>query len=216
AAFTAAHGAGHLVAGAFADLSRLNNDGETLKLEDALNGTIKEFTYNDAAPWPIAADAGYSLVLISPASNPDPDLPGSWRSSTLPGGNPGASDTVDPPLDPLGDSDGNGLADLIDHALGNDLGVAAIAPTITLQPQEVSPGVFEERPTIAYTISLGAETTSATVKLSTDLATWDSSPADLSPVSSQNLGDGRALVTAYVNPPLSSAVRLFYRLEVSN
>ena len=85
AAFNAAHGGGNPVAGVFANLSRLNNDGETLKLEDALNGTIREFIYNDAAPWPVAADAGYSLVLVNPTANPDPDVAANWRSSALAG-----------------------------------------------------------------------------------------------------------------------------------
>jgi hypothetical protein len=205
------------VAGQFANDSRLNNDGETLKIEDAANGTIEEFSYNDAPPWPNAADgSGYSLVLRDAASNPDPSGAAAWRSSALPGGSPDGDDLVPFPADPLGDADGNGTPDLIDYALGDDLGLGPIAPSFTMQSQEISPGVFEDRPTITYPISLGAENASVGLMLSTDLTVWGIDPADITPVSIQNLGDGRALVTAFVNPPLSDEVRLFYQLEVSD
>ena len=216
ATFEAAHGTGHPVAGVFANLSRLNNDGETLKLEDSLNGTIKEFTYNDAAPWPTAADNGYSLVLVGASANPDPDLPTSWRSSASPGGNPDDSDTVTPPTNPLSDADGNGVADLIDHALGNDLGLPPIAPSFAMQSQEVAAGVFEDRPTISYPVSIGAETVTTTLLLSQDLSIWSGSPTDITIVATDNLGDGRALVTAYMNPPFANAKRLFYTIQVSD
>ncbi|NIP95767.1 MAG: hypothetical protein GWO24_20940, partial [Akkermansiaceae bacterium] len=72
----ALHGEGLPIAGEFADLTVLDNDGETLKLEDASNSTIVEFRYNDALPWPTAPDGlGPSLVLIDPTSKPDPSDP---------------------------------------------------------------------------------------------------------------------------------------------
>lgn len=72
----------------FENDSRLNNDGETIKLEDATNSSIAEFRYNDASPWPEEADgSGQSLVFIAG----DPDDPLNWRASTAP--NPGSSDT---------------------------------------------------------------------------------------------------------------------------
>ena len=118
AAFESAYGGGLPVVGEFADLTNLNNDGETIKIEDATNSTVKEFTYNDKVPWPTVADGlGASLVLISPSMNPDPDNATNWRPSTLPGGNPGGSDSVAFAGDPTADMDGNGRADLVDHAL---------------------------------------------------------------------------------------------------
>ncbi|MEZ5303587.1 MAG: CotH kinase family protein [Verrucomicrobiales bacterium] len=51
AAFEAEHGSGLPVAGAFAGGSALDNAGETIKLEDAIGQTIREFTYDDADPW---------------------------------------------------------------------------------------------------------------------------------------------------------------------
>ena len=57
------------------------------------NGQVE--TIVDALPWPVEADGnGYSLVLIAPDAGLDPDDPSSWRSSTLPGGNPNETDAL--------------------------------------------------------------------------------------------------------------------------
>ena len=104
AAFEGVHGIGLPVAGVFANMSALNNGGDTVKLEDALNGTIAEFRYNDLAPWPEEADGlGNSIVLIAPETSPDPDDPASWRASLLPDGNPNDTDALPLPADPLGE-----------------------------------------------------------------------------------------------------------------
>jgi len=213
AAFEAAHGNGHPVAGVFANTSRLNNDGETIKLEDALNGTIKEFTYNDAAPWPTAADAGYSLVLINPTSNPDPGLPTSWRSSALPTGNPGASDTVPFPANPLADDDSNGNANIVDYVLGNSLGLPPVAPETSWQTYDVD-GSPQELLTMSYPISLGAEGAVVGIEASTNLSTWTDASANTEMVSQENLGDGRAMVTVRFTSPIGDGSRQFLRLRV--
>ncbi|MGI9240984.1 MAG: lamin tail domain-containing protein, partial [Verrucomicrobiales bacterium] len=213
AAFEAAHGLGHPVAGTFANSSRLNNDGETIKLEDALNGTIKEFTYNDAAPWPAAADAGYSLVLIDPESNPDPDIASNWRSSTLPAGNPAGSDAIPAPADPLGDSDGNGVSDLIDYALGDSLGPAPITPLVSWQSYEIL-GVPQTLLTMSYPVSLGADGASIGIDASTDLSTWNDASDNTEFVSQTSLGDGRAMVTVRFTLPIGATERQFVRLRV--
>ena len=213
AAFEAAHGTGHPVAGEFANTSRLNNDGEALKLEDALSGTIKEFSYNDATPWPTAADAGYSLVLIDPNSNPDPGSPENWRSSGLPGGNPGDSDLVPFPPEPLGDDDGNGTPDLIDYALGDNLGLAPIAPSLSFEPHDIG-GSTQQLLTLSFPVSLGAEGARIEIDASTDLSHWTDASATTEHVSTTNLGDGRALVTVRFIPPVGSGSRHFLRLRV--
>ena len=92
AAFSAAYGTNHPVAGVFTNGTALSNSGERIKLEDADNETIREFAYDDEAPWPAATDAGYSLVLIAPETNPDHALATNWRASTRPGGSPGGPD----------------------------------------------------------------------------------------------------------------------------
>jgi len=75
---------------------QLDNAGETITLVHMVLGTtVLSFTYNDRAPWPVAADGhGFSLVLKDPGARPDLDEGTNWRASALPGGSPGA---VDPP-----------------------------------------------------------------------------------------------------------------------
>jgi hypothetical protein len=213
AAFEAVHGNGHPVAGVFANGSRLNNDGETIKLEDSLNGTIHNFTYNDNIPWPLAADAGYSLVLISPNGNPDPDLAINWRSSTLPGGNPNASDALTAPVDPDGDLDGNGTPDLIDYALGNQLGSAAIPPQISWGTYNIA-GNPQDQLTLSYPVSLGADGVTIRVEESIDLVSWNDAADGAILVSEANLGDGRALRTVRFNLPIGGGEKHFLRLRV--
>ncbi len=67
AAFTFRYGqpADVVIAGVYG--GNLDNDGEQLILQAADLGIIRDFTYNDATPWPISADGdGFSLVLVAP------------------------------------------------------------------------------------------------------------------------------------------------------
>lgn len=74
---------------------RLDNGGEKIRLRDAANRIVQEFTYDDRAPWPESPDGGGpSLVLIAPFSQPDHDLFTNWRQSAIAGGNPGGSDAA--------------------------------------------------------------------------------------------------------------------------
>jgi hypothetical protein len=213
AAFTAAYGSGLPVAGVFTNGSALSNGGETIRLEDADEETIREFTYDDVPPWPPGADgSGYSLVLIAPHLNPDHAVVTNWRSSARPGGSPGGTDAAPFPADPMGDANGNGERDLIDFALGNDLGLPPLFLSFTLQP-----GVFGEPATLllTYPLSLGAERARVEVLYSTDLGAWQEAVPHLEPVSTQQLGDGRALVTWRVKSPLRDEPRVFMRLRVT-
>ncbi len=214
-AFAARHGAGLPVAGIFAETSRLNNGGETLKLEDASNETIKEFTYNDKAPWPeTAAGTGPSLVLVAPERNPDPDIATNWRASTLPGGNPGGTDASPFPADPLGDTDANGITDLIDYAMGNHLGDGPIAATLAVEPYDIG-GVTKALPTLRYPINLGADRATSGVELSTDMAAWQDAGAAMEVVGIDDLGDGRAMVTARISGPMADGETIFVRVRVA-
>ena len=212
AAFQTAYGANHPVAGVFANGSALSNGGELVKLEDANNGTILEFAYDDQPPWPAAADqSGNSLVLIAPDTHPDPDLAANWRASLLPGGSLGAEDGVPFPADPLADANGNGEADLIDYALGNDLGLSPILPAFTLE-RNVPAG--EDALVLAVPISLAAEGAEIELQVSTDLVEWQDGTSHLELVSTEPLGDGRALRKWRVQAPLRDQPQLYVRLRV--
>ncbi|HKQ36924.1 MAG TPA: lamin tail domain-containing protein, partial [Verrucomicrobiae bacterium] len=72
---------------------RLDNSGEQLALANALGGILFSFDYNDAAPWPAAADShGFSVVPRHPNANPRMTRGENWRASAFPGGSPGTDD----------------------------------------------------------------------------------------------------------------------------
>ncbi len=83
AAFEATYGTGFPIAGTFAEGTRLDNNGETLKLEDPSNNTIAEFRYAGDPTWPEAKEA-FSYTYQSG----DHEEGGSWRLSAMAGGDP--------------------------------------------------------------------------------------------------------------------------------
>ena len=137
AAFLARYGAGlqPSIAGTFAGLTSLANEGEFLQLTAADGSVIQRFAYDDQAPWPEAADGlGFTLELRDPGSRPDPSDPRHWRASLDLGGTPagvglGDFDTwarryFDPAAPdfavrsaPGADPDGDGLVNRWEHLL---------------------------------------------------------------------------------------------------
>ncbi len=77
----------------------LNNGGETLELRDLNQRLMDSVDYDNALPWPLAADgAGPSLAKIDPRTTSGPA--DHWTSSRIVGGTPGAAnfrDALDPP-----------------------------------------------------------------------------------------------------------------------
>ncbi|MGI9242528.1 MAG: lamin tail domain-containing protein, partial [Verrucomicrobiales bacterium] len=169
----------------FENGSRLNNGSDRIKLEDADNSTIREFTYDDEAPWPVAADgAGFSLILINPEGNPDHDDPANWRSSTTTGGNPGSSDASAFSGNPDDDLDADGIPALLEHALGTSDTSAAPAP--------VSVSASGTQLVVQVQKNQGADDVQLVLEMSGDLATWIPSPEEMVLVSDTNNGDGTA------------------------
>lgn len=92
----------------------LSNGGEPIKLDDATNSTIHDFTFDDDGPgwYPSTDGLGNSLVIRSAAAAlPTWNDPASWQASALTGGSPGSADQI------AGDVDGNGRVDLVDVAI---------------------------------------------------------------------------------------------------
>ncbi len=87
-AFEARYGMDIPIAGQYD--GRLNNGGERITLNDAINQTILDFDYSNS--WRSLTDGeGFSLTLINPAS---PDLHSdAWRAGTSIGGSPGQDDS---------------------------------------------------------------------------------------------------------------------------
>ena len=154
---------------------------------------------------------GRSLVLIAPGSESDPDEAGSWRASVAREGNPGSTDALLPPANPLGDEDGNGVADLLDYALGNHLGEGPLPIRLTLEDHDIG-GQLISLPTLTYSTSLGAEGALITVEHSRDLSLWQGSGTEV--VEEILREDGRSLVKVRMTPPEGTVSPFFVRLRV--
>ena len=90
AAFTERYGVGLNIAGEYTGY--LDNGGERLRLDDALNEKVLDFDY-DNAWYPPTDGAGFSLVIADEAAPFDTwDQPTSWRPGTTEGGSPGTDD----------------------------------------------------------------------------------------------------------------------------
>jgi hypothetical protein len=190
------------IAGVFANTTTLNNGGEQVQLVAADNSVIKDFVYNNNAPWPASADGlGPCLVLINPASNPDHGNPANWRASTIAGGTPGASDaisysdwaTTNNISDPTGsaDDESDGLSNLEEYMLGtNPHSVTPESISTAMQTINVN-AIPSEYLTITFSRAIGRDDAVMSVEASTNLSqAW--APAvqvDSPDVSGERSGD---------------------------
>ncbi len=197
----------------------LDDGGERITLVDSAGRIILDFRYDDEDGWPTEADGGGpSLVLVSPSSRPNPDLPESWQPSAVPGGDPGeASLGGSSPVDPLGDTDGDGVANLIEWVTGSDPQNAAsvhLPEVVSADPEGNDPagGYVQVRyrrdPSAAATYRIG-------LQWSEDLATWQGDDSQFEQISSTE--EGGLHVETYRSrlPIQGSRGRLFLRLRVA-
>jgi Lamin Tail Domain/PKD domain/CotH kinase protein len=104
----------------------LSNGGERITLHDASGNVIHDFTYDDIAPWPLAADGtGPSMEVINLSGDYNDGT--NWRASGEPAGSPGYQG-----LGP--DTDGDGYPDSIESLFGtgaNDRNSSPLATAAT-------------------------------------------------------------------------------------
>lgn len=149
----------------------LDNAGETLTLRDIAENIITSFTYGDGniAGWPADPDGGgATLVLQRPfASTTNPNLPASWRASTVTGGAPGVVDSTLFTGNAADDLDGDGFSALVEYALGTSDNSAASKPQLTTRIDS------EGRLTLTFNHPVAADDIVIDAFESTDLSTWN-------------------------------------------
>ncbi len=166
-AFESVYGADVAVAGEFADGTRLNNGGERLKLDDALNSTVFEVRYNNNDPWPEeAAGQGASLTLLDPMAD-DVESAEAWAASAETNGSPGSAGTPGQgPGEDFLDTDNDGLVALLERAFGTSDSDASQGP------DAVSVAIVDGRMTVVAPIDPDAGI-DLSLQVSTSLDTWE-------------------------------------------
>ena len=212
AGYAMRYGTGAQVAGQFG--GNLDNSGERITLYNSSGTLLRDFTYDDAEPWPRSPDgAGPSLVLSSPLLNPDPNIAANWRASYVSGGTPGGKDSVSlaeylsahGQTDPAAVPGHDGLSNFLAYASGNDLQPFCRRALLTTEASA-------SYPSLEYTRRRNTEDTSFTVQASLDLADWS---VATSFVSQQDNSDGTETVRVRTNVPLSAHPRQYLRLRVT-
>lgn len=208
AAFRARYGSAldSFVVGQFQEGTKLSNSGERILILGIDGAPIKEFTYNDKSPWPEAADGdGFSLVLNSPNSAPDHNLPESWSTGRQ-GGTPGIGENKTVFAgDPNADLDNDGLTAFAEYAMGtadsdSTSGQAAIRSRVD--------GGGDLR--IIFPKNTAAGDVNFIVEISTDLKNW-SSDEMVSFVSEESISENISEVT--YQSALPNATKVYMRLR---
>jgi len=195
------------VVGQFQDGTNLSNSGERILILGADGATIQEFTYNDKSPWPEAADGdGFSLVLNSPNSAPDHNLPESW-STGVRDGTPGADENKTIFVgDPNADGDNDGLTAFVEYALGTSDSDSASGPG-AIQSRVDGGGDLR----ITYPKNTAAGDVTFIVEISINLIDWSSGEL-VSLVGEEPVGGGVSEVT--YQSAIPDAPEVYMRLRI--
>jgi hypothetical protein len=217
-AFVKRYGPGLPVAGAYS--GKLADGGEYLRVADHANVTIVDFTYDDVAPWPAAADGdGPALVLNNPSANPAHGDPANWRASTVPGGVPGAADTwsyevwrrltwggdnlpPDPAQATQGDADLDGTLNLTEFVTRTPP-LTANSPVLPVLGEWTDPGDGKRYQTLTWRVLADLGGINIGAVTSPDLLTWPGAGVQIGAPVPQ--GDGTALITFRDTVPLGEA-----------
>ena len=161
----------------------LSNSGERLLLLGSGGQIILDIDYLADATWPAETDGdGYSLTLKNPATSPS-GVSTSWRVSTAKNGSPSGSDALNPAS----------YATILDYALDT-------TPTAMMENGYA---------TFTWRERIGADTTTITPQLSTDLTAWSGT---LVPLTNVVNTDGTR--TVRVRSATTPGVKEFFRLRV--
>jgi len=201
-----------LVIGEFS--GSLNNDGEALLVLSEEGDTIRALTFNDKFPWPEAADGdGFSLVLIDPRANPNHDDPANWRPSVAIGGTPGGSDATPFTAAPLEDLDQDGLAALLEYALGTSDTIPDPGPPLAVTVARADTPAGQDSLLLSYRRNLAADEARLAIEISEDLQNWRSASGRVEHVDSAHNGDGTS--REHFRVTLDGTPMQFFRLRAS-
>jgi hypothetical protein len=193
----------------------LDSGGETIAIQAANGGIIKEFRYDDDPPWPaVNVGDGRSIVLLDPVTNPDPAQPSHWSLCAREGGTPGESGDGAETFtgDPGKDTDGDGLTDFFEFASGSDpensgSGFLPVAAVASLDVNGVTADYF----IFAFHRSTTVRGAKFALETSTDLLTWARADATLTLVGSRQNPDGTVTDTYRGTAPvLNSPTQAFF------
>jgi hypothetical protein len=212
-AFRSRYGTSHQVAGEFS--GALANSGDHFLIEDRLlNLELLSASYLDSSPWPPCADGeGYSLILKHPQPKIDHHDPGQWRCSTLPGGNPGSSDSLPAYQgNPQQDLDGDGLTSLVEAFLGTSDSISQDG-SHSYQLNFLNAEDLQDYPTFEITYPIGADDLTYDVYWSKTLHNWSNSEDVRTLVHESPNGDG-TMTSVWRSTTRTEASPQFFRLQV--
>ena len=226
AAFFGRYGAGPRVIGQYTP-DNFSNGGEQLKLSFGAGEPIRDFFYDDGAPWPVGADGtGASIYLFAPSTLPDHGTGTNWRRSGTIGGTPGAPETPGyaawvashftsgepgyPQIaEPNSDADGDGFLNAAEYVLGSHPRNSESLPTLAASVIGVAGHQYLA---VSYTQRSGIAGIVLFGEASSDLVAWTS--ADTVEVSrTTNHNDTETIILRHRVPFTSAPVRRFLRLS---
>ena len=230
AAFQFRYGTGLPVAGVFKNASALAAGGGQLRLMGSDDSVIADFTFANAAPWPAGlAGSGRSLVLLRPATNPDPANPANWRPSSTITGAPGADDRLsyttwkstaflaadlgnNTVSGPDADPDKDGVPNLLEYLRGSNPRLADAGPMTGVDLKALTvEGVTSDYSVFNFRYRPAAEDVQVTPWSAPDFANWTTGALVFLGAASN--GDGTVTVTYRSPLPRSQESARYFRLE---
>lgn len=203
----------------------LDNGGEQLILRNTTTAQdIANFTYDDAAPWPTAADNGGKTIWLT-CTNPaaaDKSSAASWFEHSLVNGNPGGIDCsydlwasgFGASADGLGDNDNDGLSDLVEYMLGTNPASQSSTdkvPTASVQAVVVGMNPPANYAVMTFTQAANTPDVQVVAETATDLSGWN---ADAVLVSQTQNPDGSVTRSFRAPVPFATDVRRQLRVRV--
>lgn len=212
-AFQARYGTAPLVLGEYE--GNLSNDGEEIRLQDAAGNDLHRFKFLDRTPWPLGAnDSGCSLVLQRPWSRPNHADPFQWRTSVVPGGSPGKTDSSKFLGSTLADANSNGQIDLFDHAFGSLLADPITGLQVSIEPFQ-SGDILTPHLVVTFPRNLAADDVIVVLETSESLTgPWQRRAGDFRPHREQRSPQGAVRQSFQMMNPVVESLGQFVRLAV--